>query len=257
MQLQTKVIRFFLISSVYRVVCGFPTDENNDVIDLSTYGYKFGQPDLNIGEKLKNWQPTDETNPEELGSYLEGDILFPTNQSTNSRNGMVSQSYRWSNAIIPYEITGSFDSRSLNLIQNAMNVYHQKTCIKFLRRTAKDRDYITIQNAQSGCWSSIGRVGGGQTVNLQSPACTTKVGTILHEFMHSAGFLHEQNREERDQYIDVVYPNIMRGYESNFMKAQKGSTSGFGVGYDYGSVMHYSATAFSTNGQPTIRTKVK
>lgn len=74
--------------------------------------------------------------------------------------------------------------------------------------------------------------------------------------MHAAGFMHEQNREERDQYIDVVYPNIMRGYEQNFMKAQKGSTSGFGVGYDYGSVMHYSANAFSANGQPTIRTKV-
>lgn len=93
-------------------------------------------------------------------------------------------------------------------------------------------------------------------MNLQSPACTTKVGTVLHEFMHAAGFMHEQNREERDQYIDVVYPNIMRGYESNFMKAPKGQTSGYGVGYDYGSVMHYSEKAFSANGQPTIRTKV-
>lgn len=102
----------------------------------------------------------------------------------------------------------------------------------------------------------IGRIGGAQTVNLQSPACTTLLGTVLHEFMHSAGFLHEQNREERDQYININYQNIQRGYESNFVKAQKGSTSGFGVGYDYGSVMHYSPTAFSTNGQPTIVTKV-
>lgn len=74
--------------------------------------------------------------------------------------------------------------------------------------------------------------------------------------MHAAGFMHEQNREERDQYIDVIYSNIKHGYEGNFVKAQKGSTSGFGVGYDYGSVMHYSDTAFSTNGQPTIRPKV-
>lgn len=72
----------------------------------------------------------------------------------------------------------------------------------------------------------------------------------------TAGFLHEQNREERDQYINIQYQNIQRGYEQNFQKAQKGSTSGFGVGYDYGSVMHYSANAFSVNGQPTIVTKV-
>lgn len=63
------------------------------------------------------------------------------------------------------------------------------------------------------------------------------MGTILHEFMHAAGFMHEQNREERDDYIDVLYRNIKSGYESNFEKARKGSTSGYGVGYDYGSVI--------------------
>lgn len=142
MQPRAKAIRFIIISSICHVVCGIAMDDG-DLIDLSTYGLKFGQPDAQTGELLKTWQPSDGTNPEELGSYLEGDILFPMNHSTNSRNGMVSQSYRWTNAIIPYEITGSFDSRSLNLIQNAMNIYHQKTCIKFQRRTAKDRDYIS------------------------------------------------------------------------------------------------------------------
>lgn len=142
MQSQTKIVAFFLISVIYHAVCGFPAEEI-EVIDLSELGLKFGQPDMKTGEIVKNWQPTDETNPEELGSYLEGDILFPMNQSTSSRNGIVGQSYRWSNAVIPYEIVGSFDSRSLNLIQNAMGVYHQQTCIKFQRRTNKDRDYIS------------------------------------------------------------------------------------------------------------------
>lgn len=49
--------------------------------------------------------------------------------------------------------------------------------------------------------------------------------------------------------------NIKPGYESNFDKAPRGATTGFGVGYDYGSVMHYSPTAFSRNGQPTIEAK--
>lgn len=55
--------------------------------------------------------------------------------------------------------------------------------------------------------------------------------------MHAAGFMHEQNREERDDYINVLYKNIKSGYESNFDKARKGTTSGQGVGYDYGSVI--------------------
>lgn len=49
--------------------------------------------------------------------------------------------------------------------------------------------------------------------------------------------------------------NIKPGYEANFDKAPRGATTGFGVGYDYGSVMHYSPTAFSRNGQPTIESK--
>lgn len=250
------IVKAVIITSIYHFVSSFPIEES-EPIDLSSFGLNvFGEPNAKTGEILRKWEPSDQSNPEELGSYFEGDILFPVNQSSGARNGMVAKGYRWPNGVIPYEITGSFDSRSMNLIQNAMNVYHQKTCIKFQRRTARDRDYINIQNAQSGCWSSIGRIGGAQTVNLQSPACTTLMGTVLHEFMHSAGFLHEQNREERDQFINIQYQNIQRGYESNFVKAQKGSTSGFGVGYDYGSVMHYSANAFSVNGQPTIVTKV-
>lgn len=256
MMLSTESMKLVLMCVVLKSVYGIPID-NDDAIDLSSYRSQLhGQPDNKFGEMLRNWNATNTGNPEELGPYMEGDILVPINQSPTPRNGMVSQSYRWPNAVIPYEIVGPYDSRSVSMIQNAMNVYQQKTCIKFRRRTSNDRDYISIQNGQSGCWSSIGRIGGAQTVNLQAPACTTVVGTVLHEFMHSAGFMHEQNREERDQYITIQYPNIQRGYESNFMKAQKGQTSGFGVGYDYGSVMHYSATAFSTNGKPTIVTKV-
>lgn len=71
------------------------------------------------------------------------------------------------------------------------------------------------------------------------------------------GFLHEQNREERDTFVTILNRNIKLGYESNFDKAPKGATTGFGVGYDYGSVMHYSPTAFSRNGQPTIESKSK
>lgn len=150
MQSQTKVVHFFLISSIYHVICGYPTNDGDaidgndgDVIDLSTFGLNFGQPDMKTGDLVKSWQPTDESNPEELGSYLEGDILFPMNHSTNSRNGMVAQSYRWTNAVIPFEIVGSFDPRSLNNIENAMNVYHKQTCIQFQRRTGKERDYIS------------------------------------------------------------------------------------------------------------------
>lgn len=46
------------------------------------------------------------------------------------------------------------------------------------------------------------------------------------------------------------------GRENNFDKAQSSMIDSQGIGYDYRSVMHYSANAFSKNGQATIDPKV-
>lgn len=46
------------------------------------------------------------------------------------------------------------------------------------------------------------------------------------------------------------------GRDNNFQKSTKNLTDGFGVDYDFNSVMHYSANAFSVNGKPTIVSKV-
>jgi hypothetical protein len=51
-------------------------------------------------------------------------------------------------------------------------------------------------------------------------------------------------------------PVSVTGRENNFQKAKKGVAEGQGVDYDYRSVMHYSAGAFSKNSRPTIVPKV-
>lgn len=146
---------------------------------------------------------------------------------------------------------------NINSIVRAFQEYHKSTCVKFVPRLASDKDYISIENKAAGCSSMIGRIGGRQAVNLQSPDCFTYFGTVLHELMHAVGFKHEQNREERDDFIVIKTNNIERGRERNFDKAKPGETINFGAKYDFASVMHYSNVAFSRNGQPTIEAKVR
>ncbi|TOF77904.1 hypothetical protein CGJ15_26690, partial [Vibrio parahaemolyticus] len=71
---------------------------------------------------------------------------------------------------------------------------------------------------------------------------------------HALGFHHEQSRTDRDDYVTIMWENIESGYEHNFNKYSADVISGFGEDYDYGSVMHYSAYAFSANNEKTIVT---
>ncbi|KAI4454784.1 discoidin cub egf laminin and zinc metalloprotease domain containing [Holotrichia oblita] len=239
-----------LISSIY----SFPTVENNE-IDVSHYGAAlFGKPNEKTGEIVNEWaSESSQVNPEELGEYLEGDILVPA----KGRNGLLDFSSKWDGGMVPYVIVGPYNSEEQEVIHNAIKQYHDNTCIRFRRKQPDDHDYIKIVNTRTGCWSSVGKIGGPQEVNLQSPGCLSTVGTPVHELMHALGFHHEQTRYERDDFVDILWSNIRKGHEGNFAKVPKESATGFGVKYDYNSVMHYSAHAFSVNSQPTIVPKDK
>lgn len=92
-----------------------------------------------------------------------------------------------------------------------MDDYHRFTCIRFKPYAGEESDYLRITADTSGCWSSVGRIGGRQDLNLQVPGCATKKGTVIHELMHAVGFLHEQSRYERDEYVNIQWQNIISG----------------------------------------------
>lgn len=55
-------------------------------------------PDEETGIRVSQWTKESNVNPEELGRYLEGDIMV-----TNSieRNGIRGDNYRWQGGVIP------------------------------------------------------------------------------------------------------------------------------------------------------------
>lgn len=125
------------------------------------------------------------------------------------------------------------------------------TCIKFVERR-NEKDYIRITNGATGCWSYIGRIGGGQIVNVQSSAGCASIGVVSHELLHAIGFHHAQSDTNRNRYVRINYDNIRPGQEHNFDVYASNYITDYGEGYDYGSILHYSRLAFSKNGKATI-----
>ena len=105
-----------------------------------------------------------------------------------------------------------------------MNAISSRTCIRFRQRNG-DADYVYIQrgSVNSGCWSYVGRVGGGQILNLQVPeypgaAHCVWTGTVSHELIHAIGYYHEQSRPDRDDFVEINWSNIPTGLGSYLMQ---------------------------------------
>uniref|UniRef100_A0A182LRL3 Metalloendopeptidase n=1 Tax=Anopheles culicifacies TaxID=139723 RepID=A0A182LRL3_9DIPT len=177
----------------------------------------------------------DENILEEIGGHFEGDMILSPEQSTAVKNGYtaVSDQNKWPNNIVYYTIdTAVFTPTQQGNIRYAM-------------------DQIELGSASSGCSSSLGYHGGQQRVQLQPNGCLG-LGTIIHELLHTLGFVHMHTASDRDFYVDINYDAIQPGKESNFFMYNSSMVTDFGIPYDYDSVMHYGMVSFSKNGQPTI-----
>ncbi|XP_071108101.1 bone morphogenetic protein 1-like [Haliotis cracherodii] len=181
-------------------------------------------------------------------NLFEGDIK---SLPPRYRTAVSDRSRLWPETTIPYTMDSTYDSDEVASIVEALAEFHNKTCMQFVPRKG-EQDYIYFVQ-HKGCYSSVGRTGDQQELTLGKP-CLTR-GTAIHEIMHALGFWHEQNRSDRDSYIQILWDNIKDGREFNFEKFPISDVDVLGAPYDYGSVMHYSATAFSKNGQNTIRPK--
>jgi len=189
-------------------------------------------------------------------NLFEGDIanvnleaLQQSVQGKAGRNAIRDSWRKWPGGVIPYIISGRFNSHERSVIARAMKNYHEKTCIRFVPRT-NEKGYINIMQG-SGCSSSVGRTGRSQQVSLGNGCVYT--GIVMHELMHATGFWHEQSRADRDKHITINWSNIQSGMEFNFLKYDLNKIDHLGAEYDTCSVMHYGSTAFAKSwGKKTI-----
>jgi len=189
---------------------------------------------------------------------LQDDIILPEDMPVAGKNpnreAMQAAANRaWPKFRVPYAIAmpewdGEFPNFRINDVKRGIAYWNSLFPGLLVEATSADKDYVKIVTANGVCESSVGRVGGAQTIGL-ADSCSD--AAILHEFAHAIGMWHEQSRQDRDEYVKINWNKIRDGKAHNF--AMVGISNGTDYGtYDYTSLMHYSATAFSTDGSATI-----
>ncbi|MBY0554438.1 M12 family metallopeptidase [bacterium] len=131
--------------------------------------------------------------------------------------------------------------------------YFSGTNVHFVTHVNQE-DVLVFQKGQGTCKSYLGYIGGKQPIFL-ADACSAH--DIAHEIMHALGFIHEQNRADRDAYIDIVWANIDSRFTINFEKFSTSLMKVSGLSkFDFESIMIYPQTMFSANGQTTMKSKI-
>lgn len=156
----------------------------------------------------------------------------------------------WPDGIVPYTIDA--DMPNQRQVLDAIQHWTDNTPVRFTARGG-ERNYVRFyrSTAHTGtCSSSVGMTNRGEQRITLEDGCGT--GSIIHEMGHAVGLWHEQSRLDRNRYVTVLYENADKQYAYNFDQ-ELTNEQDLG-GYDFGSIMHYTATSFTTNALPTLET---
>jgi hypothetical protein len=150
----------------------------------------------------------------------------------------------WPNRTVPYVINPGVTNPQR--VIDAINHWSSKTNIKLIKRT-NQANYVEFFPARPGglCTSMVGMVGGRQAITV-SDYCDASI--LTHEIGHAIGFLHEQERSDRERYIKILYDNILP--ENRIWFNTYLPNTGFEIGaFDFQSVMLYHSWSFSKDPQ--------
>lgn len=183
-------------------------------------------------------------------AVVDGDIAIglPPDGSVEGNQGVaaVPVIQMWPTRIVPYHIQAELTNSSR--VNEALQMF-SNTAIRFVPY-ANEADAVVFEEAEGTCKSYVGRVGGKQPIWI-SPKCGPH--EIAHELMHAIGFIHEQNRTDRDQFVKLMPEAIDDKFKINFDKMPDTFMRISGLSeFSYDSIMIYPPTMFSRNAQATM-----
>jgi hypothetical protein len=157
----------------------------------------------------------------------------------------------WLRGEIPYVIKP--EVAHPDRVLAAIQMFQQSTGVKFVPLTDQP-DAIAFTKSEEHCQSYLGRTGGLQPIFLSEQCAPVD---IAHEIMHALGFVHEQSRIDRDQYLSVHWENIEPRYQSQYAMVPEPLMEVYGGSpFDPQSILMYGRHAFALDKQkPTMELK--
>ena len=162
--------------------------------------------------------------------------------------GGTGQVRKWPNNTVIYRFGNLTSEMKANFLK-AIDEWEAKTAIQFKERT-NENDYVTIEGTGTDCFCGVATLGQGGNRGFLRFGSRAPLSVIIHEIGHTLGYLHEQNRADRDDYVKINFENIIEGRENQFFKAE--NSIPLTNELDLNSIMMYNSFTFSKNGQPTI-----
>ena len=173
-------------------------------------------------------------------AVMSGDILLGKSHQIYEQHA--KRNPVWKNGVVNYQISPDFSQSAKNTIEQTIRYIntHSTLHVFFKPYMEDEANYIKIIPRAASYASYLGCMGGEQVLYLDS---LPTFGMVLHTFGHALGLYHENQRADADKFVQVDYQNVDKRF-STCMEKLPYQQSSF---YDYNSVMHNRAYAFSKN----------
>jgi len=182
------------------------------------------------------------------GDLIIGDTAYLDDYQSGEKELKMPPPETWPNGSIPYIFDSSLDDyNQKEIIERVTQFLNESASLHFHPRKSDEDHYVVFKRGEQHCYANVGfRL--GETIVSLSPRCGEK--EIYHELLHVLGLFHEQNRPDRDDYIQVLWENID---EENWAQFEKFSVSSYPFNlqdlnefpFEFETIMLYDSKAFS------------
>ncbi|MCA9658760.1 MAG: FG-GAP repeat protein, partial [Myxococcales bacterium] len=171
-----------------------------------------------------------------LGTVEE--VLGDDGELASRALGESTLSARWPDGIVYYDVDLEVGIPNASVIYDTLDRLEAALPLRFvLDQNATNKVYFELWDESYGLSTGIGMNGGVQKIKLPQ---SVNARTVAHEMLHALGLFHEQQRPDRDNYVDYHEECVREGGEGNFTKMYSENALG---PYDLASLMHYRGTS--------------